>query len=53
MGVAQALLARGALGDRVGDLITLKYIVDVRLDEIRNTLRPPEGVVLTDGLDGR
>ena len=52
MGVAQALLARGALGDRVGDLITLKYIVDVRLDEIRNTLRPPEGVVLTDGLDG-
>lgn len=50
MGVAQALLARGALNERIGDRVHLKYVVDVRLDEIRGALQPPEGLVLTDDL---
>ncbi len=50
MGVAQALLARGALNERIGDRVHLKYVVDVRLEEIRGVLQPPEGLVLTDDL---
>ncbi|MCD6416538.1 MAG: homoserine dehydrogenase [Planctomycetes bacterium] len=51
MGVARMLLGRGALQERLGERIRLKYIVDLRLDEVRDELQPPEGVVLTDDLE--
>jgi len=51
MGVAQALLERGPLVERLGERIVLRYVVDVRLDEVRDALRPPPQVVLTSDLD--
>jgi len=51
MGVAEALLGRSALAARIGDAIRLRYIVDLRLDEIRRELQPPEEVRLTNDLD--
>jgi homoserine dehydrogenase len=50
MGVARALLAGGALTERLGGRIRLKYVVDVRIDETRRDLAPPRGVVLTSDL---
>jgi homoserine dehydrogenase len=51
MGVAQALLSRGALNERIGDRIRLKYIVDARLDEVRRGLQGAGPVILTDDLE--
>jgi len=51
MGVARLLLAPGALHERLGERITLGYVVDQRLDEIRRELNPGQSVVLTDDLD--
>ena len=50
MGVAEALLDPAALRERIGDRIELKYVVDLRVEEIRRALDLPEGVVLTDNL---
>lgn len=50
-GVARMLLGEGALEERIGDgKVQLKYIVDVRLDEVRKAVEPPDGVILTDDL---
>ncbi len=51
MGVARILLEQDALRERLGDRIRLKYIVDLRLDEVRSQLQPPADVVLTQDLD--
>ncbi len=51
MGVAHILLGEGALPDRIGDRVRLKYIVDLRLDEVRRQLQPPDSVTLTNDLD--
>ncbi len=48
MGVARILLGGGALAERLGDRIALRYIVDARLEEIRRELDPPDSVVLTE-----
>jgi homoserine dehydrogenase len=51
MGVAQMLLGRGALHSRLARSIHLKYVVDARLDDIREELQPPDDVILTDDLE--
>jgi homoserine dehydrogenase len=51
MGVAQVLLGEGALRDRIGGRVDLKYIVDLRVEEVRRQLQPPPGVTLTAELD--
>jgi homoserine dehydrogenase len=50
LGVARILLADGALADRLGGRLALRYVVDVRLDEVRAELGPPDSVELTDDL---
>jgi homoserine dehydrogenase len=50
-GVAHMLLEDGALVERLGEGIRLKYIADVRLDEVRSAVDPPEDVTLTEDLD--
>jgi homoserine dehydrogenase len=50
-GVAQVLLSRGALGERIGDRVKLKYVVDARLDEVRRALQQSGPVIVTDDLD--
>ncbi|MFW5915587.1 MAG: homoserine dehydrogenase [Planctomycetota bacterium] len=51
LGVAEILLGRrGALAQRLGSGVELKYIIDVRLEELRSELEPPGGVMLTDDL---
>ncbi len=51
MGVAQALLRPGALQERIGDAVRLKYIVDARLDQARGELDPPDDVTLTSDVE--
>jgi homoserine dehydrogenase len=51
LGVAEALLGAGALADRLGDCIRLRYVVDLRADELRTELAAPDGVVFTNDLD--
>jgi len=51
LGVAEALLAGGALTERLGARIRLGYVVDLLVDEVRAELGNPEGVVFTDDLD--
>jgi len=48
--VAEALVGRGQLHERVGDLVALKYIVDGRAEEIRRSIDVPRDVVITDDL---
>jgi homoserine dehydrogenase len=45
------LLEDGALNERLGSGIRLKYIVDVRMDEVRAAVNPPGDVTITDDLD--
>ena len=45
------LLEEGVLSERLGGGIRLKYIVDVRLEEVRSAVKPPQNVTLTDDLD--
>jgi homoserine dehydrogenase len=52
MGVANILLSGAALRDRIGDAVRLKYIVDLRLDDVRAELQPPEAVTLTADIEG-
>lgn len=51
MGVARALLGESALSERIGETVRLKCVVDLRLEEVRSELDPPEDVVLTDAPD--
>ncbi len=52
-GVAAILIGRsGALADRIGGRVRLKYVVDARKDEVAAELRPPDSVQVTDDLDG-
>lgn len=52
MGVAEALLTPGALSERIGERLKLKYIVDARVEEVRGALPSAEGVAVTDDLEG-
>ena len=47
-GVARALLNSGALAERIGAHLKLKYVVDARLAEVRRDVQPPQSVTLTD-----
>jgi homoserine dehydrogenase len=48
-GVAEILLGRrGALRRRLGPGIQLRYIVDLRLEQVRSQIQPPDSVTLTD-----
>ena len=52
-GVADILIGRsGALAERMGGRVRLKYVVDARKDEVAAELRPPDHVQVTDDLDG-
>ena len=51
MGVAHILSPGGPLAERLGEAIRLKYVVDVRLDQIERALTLPDEVILTANLD--
>jgi predicted GH43/DUF377 family glycosyl hydrolase len=51
MGVAQALLNRGALTERIGERVKLKYVIDMRLDDVRRALPASQPVIVTDDLE--
>jgi len=51
-GVASILLGeRGAVSDRIGDRLSLKYIVDKRAAQIRQELSLPDSVVVTEDIE--
>ena len=51
MGVALTLLRPGPLHDRLSRPVRLRYVVDLRTEDIRRELQPPEHVILTDDLE--
>ncbi len=51
MGVARTLLRPGPLHDRLSRPVRLRYVVDLRTEDIRRELQPPEDVILTDDLE--